>query len=84
VRTKALRDQSKTPESALDRARTEMRETLLRGGFALSPEPETRQAGPLAPVICSYCAERAYTVEDIRHEGWCIYVDGPVCPDVPN
>lgn len=87
MRTKALHDQhdqTKASVSTLDRAGTEMRGTLLRGSFSPPPGPETRQPGPLARVICSYCAESAYTVEDIGHEAWCIYAGGPVCPDVPN
>ncbi len=81
MRIKALRDLSKAPESVPDGARTE---SPFFDGFSRPSEPETRQPGPLARVICVSCAESAYRVADIRHEDWCSYVDGPVCPDVPN
>lgn len=82
MRTRFARDQSTDATGAvgtLTRARLEMRETLLLAGFSLPVEPEAS-----VHVVCSYCAEGGHEVADVRHEDWCIYQDGPVCPDVPN
>lgn len=35
-------------------------------------------------VICSYCGETGTGLEDVQHQSWCVYLDGPVCPAVPN
>ena len=35
-------------------------------------------------VLCTCCGETGESVEAIRHEAWCIYVNGPVCPSIPN
>lgn len=35
-------------------------------------------------VTCSYCGESGLGLETVSHQPWCIYVDGPVCPEVPS
>lgn len=55
------------------------RETRLLESFVLP-----RGSATAGQVVCSSCAETGATVEDVEHQGWCIYVDGPVCPDRPN
>lgn len=35
-------------------------------------------------VTCSYCGESGLGLETVGHQPWCIYLDGPVCPEVPN
>jgi hypothetical protein len=97
VRSKALRDLNLEPVRAADApwglsraggALPPSQEALLLApvsalvseeDFALPLGCET--AGR---VVCSYCAETGDTVEGVRHRGWCIYVDGPICPEVPN
>jgi hypothetical protein len=35
-------------------------------------------------VTCSYCGESGLGIESVAHQPWCVYLDGPVCPEVPN
>lgn len=35
-------------------------------------------------VLCSYCGGAGKELEDVQHQTWCVYVDGPVCAEVPN
>lgn len=35
-------------------------------------------------VICSYCGETGTGLDNVAHQSWCVYLDGPVCPEVPN
>lgn len=35
-------------------------------------------------VVCTCCGEAARGLEEVRHQSWCIYLDGPVCPAFPN
>lgn len=35
-------------------------------------------------VVCSYCGEAARALDQVPHQSWCVYRDGPVCPEVPN
>lgn len=35
-------------------------------------------------VTCSCCGESGLGVESVAHQPWCVYLHGPVCPEVPN
>ena len=35
-------------------------------------------------VLCSYCGETASGLEDVQHQSWCVYMEGPVCTEMPN
>jgi hypothetical protein len=35
-------------------------------------------------VLCIYCGQIGESVDGIPHEPWCVYINGPVCQDVPN
>lgn len=54
-----------------------MREMLLHDVYDLPFEQDL-------VVTCSYCGESGLDVEALGHQPWCIYVNGPVCPEVPN
>lgn len=54
-----------------------MREMLLHDVYDLPFEQDLL-------VTCSYCGESGVGMEALSHQPWCIYLDGPVCPEVPN
>ena len=54
-----------------------MREMLLHDVYELPFEQDLL-------VTCSYCGESGLGLETVPHQPWCIYLDGPVCPEVPN
>lgn len=55
-----------------------MREMLLHDVYDLPSEPDDLL------VTCSYCGDTGLGLEAVPHQPWCVYADGPVCPEVPN
>ena len=35
-------------------------------------------------MICTYCGQTGRVLEDVQHQSWCVYLDGPVRPQIPN
>lgn len=54
-----------------------MREMLLHDVYELPFEQDLL-------VTCTYCGESGLGLEAVPHQPWCVYLDGPVCPEVPN
>ena len=59
-------------------------EMLLHDVYEIPTDPGEPAFLENGRVLCTCCGETGDRVEAIRHEPWCIYVNGPVCPSIPN
>lgn len=69
----------------LSRRDPEVHERLLHDAYDIPPELNELRISPCSPIIsCPQCEGSGETVDTVRHESWCVYADGLVCPLIPN